>query len=710
MNYGIKVSLHALSLSVVLLFGLISCGEDKPAPAAPSVKPVPEKPEPEAENVLIGLNTAGIHSISLQTLEPYSYLLDISGDDPYVFSDRLPENLKPSHLILEFEYKSLKPIDELQIFYARNGAPSEAFSRKYGKLEASSSYRKFAVDISTFTDASFGTMSDCIRIDLGTGGNFSFHIRNILFREMNDEEKMAHEKARELARAKEQVAENIREYLSRSYPSRITEVTVTEDKVTVRGQCGGSGTFLLADVCPWHDITELETFPYTEEIKDRSFTIILDRKLSRENIIYDRVFSKWAVVKKDGGRHILDSHGHYADKVAPISSPEALALKNKKGFGAGLHSLYFDDCKKLDVGSTTMNVVLNSLVNSKGAGYQYGGVNFTLSSAVRNQMDQNLLKLAETDVVVSAIILTQSNSSYRDPECTGGYYTMPNMTTAEAFNLYAGALEYLASRYNGSGYGRISHWIMHNEVDMGIEWTNMGEQPMLRFLDRYVKSMRICYNIVRQYDQNASVLASYTHTWSDPASDYCTRKMLETTLEYSRAEGDFWWGVAHHPYPQDLTRPEFWKNDTQSTPSMNSQFVTFRNLEVIDSWIKQKENLYMGTKKRTLFLSEQGTNSPSYSAADLELQAAGAAWAWKKVSRLDGIDAMQWHNWADNRGEFSLRIGLRAFADAGLAELAPKPAWYVWKAAGTADEASVLDPYKSVLGISDWSEIFFTVR
>lgn len=174
---------------------------------------------------------------------------------------------------------------------------------------------------------------------------------------------------------------------------------------------------------------------------------------------------------------------------------------------------------------------------------------------------------------------------------------MPNLTTAKAFNLYAAALEHMASTHCTPG-NRISHWIMHNEVDFANEWTNMGDQPMMRYLDRYIKSMRICYNIARQYDQNASVLGSYTHCWTLADGNYAPKKMLEATVAYSEAEGDFRWGVAYHPYPQDLTKPSFWIDDTQATYSLNSKYVTFKNLEVIDAWIRQKENFYKGKTKR----------------------------------------------------------------------------------------------------------------
>lgn len=508
---------------------------------------------------------------------------------------------------------------------------------------------------------------------------------------------------------KYQMAANIKDYLAKDYPSKVTNVQVTSDKVIIKGNCGGSGTYLLAEITPWQDVTELEKYPYTQDLSGGGFTVTVDRIVpNREGIRYDKVFSKWAVVKVDGDRQTLDSHARYADDVVPKKSPEAVPLRNKKGFGAGDTDLYFSDCKEMNVGSITMNVVLNNYITGEGSGYSYGGKEYSLGP-VKDYVDYVTQKASETGLVVSAIILCQTNSIFKDPENKGGNYTMPNLTTAKAFNLYAAALEHMASTHCTPG-NRISHWIMHNEVDFANEWTNMGDQPMLRYLDRYIKSMRICYNIARQYDQNASVLGSYTHCWAKADGSFAPKMMLEKTVEYSSAEGDFRWGVAYHPYPQNLTKPSFWIDDTQATYSLNSKYVTFKNLEVIDAWIRQKENFYKGKTKRVLFLSEQGTNSPSYSESDLALQAAGGAWAWKKVSKLDGIDAIQWHNWADNKAEGGLRIGLRTFAEGSVSDLTPKPVWYVWKAAGTAEEDSVFDQYKTTLGISDWDTILNTVE
>lgn len=89
-------------------------------------------------------------------------------------------------------------------------------------------------------------------------------------------------------------------------------------------------------------------------------------------------------------------------------------------------------------------------------------------------------------------------------------------------------------------------------------------------------------------------------------------------------------------------------------------------------------------------------------------QAAGFAYVWKKMKTLDGIDAMQWHNWIDNRSEDGLRIGLRRFPDDESDPGARKPVWFTYQAADTDQEDTVFEPYKAVIGIQSWDELRYT--
>lgn len=335
---------------------------------------------------------------------------------------------------------------------------------------------------------------------------------------------------------------------------------------------------------------------------------------------------------------------------------------------------------------------------------------------LENSIDRTLLAATkERNMSVAAIILLEPASRCIDPQLgeilqhpdnDGGVYTMPNMTTLEGLNCYAAALDFLAKRYctTDNRYGRISHWIMHNEVDGARDWTNMGIKPITVFTDTYVKSMRMCYNIVRQYDENAEVFASFSHSWAEKSNPtwYTCKEMIDLLNVYSKVEGDFQWGLAYHSYAQDLTNPCTW-NDPNATCSMNTQFVTFKNLEVLNKWALDKENKYKGIIKRSVWLSEAGVNSRGYSDEELQKQAAGVAYAWKKVNALEGIDAWQWHNWFDHPGDGAC-LGLRKYLDESY-NGEPKPAWYVYQKANTHEEDEFFEQFLPIIGISDWNII-----
>ena len=340
---------------------------------------------------------------------------------------------------------------------------------------------------------------------------------------------------------------------------------------------------------------------------------------------------------------------------------------------------------------------------------------------------------AQNNLVVAAIILIPPASSpfhaghpedgalIQHPDFNGGSYTMPNLTTIESANYYAAALDFMAQRYCGNDFshGRIHHFIMHNEVDMGYSWTNMGSPTMETYVDTYVNSMRIAYNIVRQYDQNAEIFGSFAHSWAvaNDAKSYVVKDMLDRINGYSHAEGDFRWALAYHSYPSSLIDPKTW-NDAQATFDMDSPMVTFKNLEVLDKWVNMPEHMYKGTTRRSVWLSENSAASPSYSEEDLANQAACFAYAWKKMNMLTGINSIHWHPF-DHPTEIAQnpnqRFGLRKSWEDAEEPCAKKPIWFLYQAAGTADEDAKFAPYIDVINetandpISSWDDILHTV-
>ena len=644
------------------------------------------------------------------------YTITTTGQDPFIRTQAFLASIPADSCVLTFEYQTAKEISPLQAFF---GHPiSEERSKVLNAIPpcVGAEWRTYSCTIKTQREEfQWGNVNDVLRLDFGNTEDVTIKLRNLRLRGMTAAEAAAQLQAEEKEAARQRIDANLTTYFNKTYPCQVEQVTIEEQQVVIQGTCTGSGKYALVEVPPYIDITEQEYFNFRTDISSASFSITLPRNVQRNGIQYDRLLSKWAVVEVlDDAHDALASHARHADQVHATYVAEPPTLLGKKGIAAGSGALYISDFDNLQPHSITSNIVLNSFVRTTSTSgctpHTYGGKVYYMLNSYINWLDNIYMEAQKRKIVVSAILLVSPKSFLSDPECDGGYYAMPDMTTPEAVNCYAAALDFLARRYSTGTYGRIHHWIMHNEVDVNEEWTNMGHQPPMLFLDRYVRSMRICANIVRQYDPHAWVLGSYTHRWNIANNGYAPKTMLENTQLMSQAEGDFLWGVAYHHYPIDLTAPEFWKNDvTANCYTRRAQYVTFLNPEVIDDWILQPAHFYQGTQKRLLFFSEQGTNARSYSDDHLQLQAAGAAWMWKKVKQLKGIDGIQWHGWIDNKQEFGLRIGLRSFDEGRFKSGDAKPVWYVWQAADTNDEDKVFASYLPIIGISSWDNILHTV-
>lgn len=512
--------------------------------------------------------------------------------------------------------------------------------------------------------------------------------------------------------------QDLNAYLGKSYSCKISQVSVMESSVCVTGEYTGEGNFFLGEIPPYLDIIDVKKAPYKLKLEDSSFEIKLERYVERDGALYDRLLSKWAIYKEGVERDQLVSHAHQADEIHAFQNLPAIKLTSKKGLGGIIPNQYISDFTLLGISSATINVCITQFMHlTPRAGdiaHTYGGRTYYMDEGyLKTVLDVPLLEAAKRNIAVAAIILVEPAAKCVDPDLGAllqhpdfngiAPYTMPNMTTIESTNCYAAALDFLAERYSDPNM-RIAHWIIHNEVDGGSHWTNMGDKPIATFMDTYLRSMRMCYNIAHQYDQHSEVFISFSHGWNIAAGGgwYKVRDMLDFMNQFSESEGDFFWSLACHSYPAQLGNPCTW-DDEQATYSMDTEYVTLKNLEVLDKWVKTSRNQYKGTIRRSVWLSEAGTCSPSYEDDDLQDQAAGFAYGWKKINNLDGINGIQWHSWFDHLGDGAC-LGLRKYADAPHNGEA-KPVWTTYQKADTDEEDDYFEQYLSRIGIDSWEGI-----
>lgn len=666
-----------------------------------------------------------MHDMEMTALPDGSFDIRTTGGDPYVFTAPLSSAIEPAKHILAFDCFSATGTGAMQVFLLP--PLSEANSVTGPGVAHSEAMSPYGIDIRPVL-ARLGAAVTQLRLDFGNEPGKTLRLRNLRLRPPTAQEIDLAARRQAVKAALTARERRLLAYTSRRFPCRVTSVTVDRAGVHVNGTTGTAvGSLYLAELPIYGDPTNPAEYGARTPIRPTTaggFMATLPR--TRPDLAAQRcdsLFSRWAVVRTTPAGSIqLLSHAHYVDSVAAASPPPEERAKNKKGLGGLAPDRPLSDLDDLGVGSVTVNVLLTQLfANSPAPGrtpFVYAGHTFYSDNGAVSGLDAMLLEAARRHIVVSAILLLNQASAAPDPAYgrmaaypdadPAGIFVMPNLTSAEGVTAYAAALEFLAGRYcrGDRRFGRIHHFILHNEVNSGWVWTNAGEMPEPLYTELYSRSMRMVHLIARQYDPHAKAFFSLEHHWTATPGDkyYKGRDMLSSMAALCRTQGDFDWAIAFHPYPQDLFNPRVWE-DTEATFQFDTPKITFRNLEVLDAWVHRPEMLFRGRQLRTVHLTEQGLNSRDYSPTSLQYQAAGMAYAWAKVSFLDSIQAFDYHNWVDNRSEGGLRIGLRRFPNDAEDPLGKKPIWYLFQALGTPMEQAVVQPYLDVVGARDWSDI-----
>lgn len=675
------------------------------------------------ESVSLRLTDRNRHEIELRVLEGGEIEIRTMGSDPYVFTDPLPPSVDLSQKhVLSFEYFSAKGTNQMQVFLLP--PLNEANSVTSAGLPVSEGWSAYALDLKPIIEKLGGKVQS-LRLDFGTQAGRTIRLRALRLRAQTAQEKQLAARRAALREEEKQYETRLQNYLRRTYPCQITRAMVGKAQIVVEGSIGTEkGTLFLAEVPLWANATELKEFPALERLEPDAagrFAVTLSRGRKQGSREHDRLLSRWAVVRQKGNDYELLSHAHYADTVQAHADLPEEKPRNKKGIGALWTGRPLSDLDELGLSAVTVNLMLsNVLYTLPGQGrtpFVYAGRTWYANDDYVRQIDASLQEAAKRHLIVSVIVLIgQAQPDSPDaafgrliahPDADpSGIYVMPHVSGEDGLEAYAAALDFLAQRYSreDNKYGRIHHWIMHNEVNAGWVWTNAGEKTALLYTELYHKSLRIAHLIARQYNSHAKAFVSLEHHWTEVLPKfYAGKELLERLSEFSRAEGDFDWAIAFHPYPQNLFEPRVWE-DNEVTFAFDTPKITFKNLEVLDAWVKQPAMRYLGKQIRTVHLTEQGLNSKDYSAQALQDQAAGMAYAWNKYKTLDAIEVFHYHNWVDNRGEGGLRIGLRRFPDDTSDPNGKKPIWFVYQALGTDKEDTVTAPYKTLIGIKSWAE------
>ena len=390
----------------------------------------------------------------------------------------------------------------------------------------------------------------------------------------------------------------------------------------------------------------------------------------------------------------------------------------------GLQVEMVDDALALGVKHAGLNFNLAQLIEPRGdtnnPDWELGGREYHFKRSYLEGMDRRIKELSDQGVSVTIIVLTyqsgdpEVNRILIHPRCVTNapnHLGNFNTVTDEGRRWLSATLEFCAERWSrpDKKFGRVNGYIMGNEVNSHWWWANMGRVTMEEFADDYLRTVRLAHAAIRKESDWARVYISLEHHWNirygagDELQSFPGRKFLDCFARRAREGGDFDWHIAFHPYPENLFEPRFWNDKTATTNVLTTPRVTFKNIELLPAYLRRPELLFQGQPRR-IILSEQGFHTPADANGET-IQAAAFCCAYKKVERLDGIDAFILHRHVDNTHEGGLLLGLRKEQPKNSQERPKKKIYDCFRAADTRDWEKVFEFALPVIGLRSWEEM-----
>ncbi len=457
----------------------------------------------------------------------------------------------------------------------------------------------------------------------------------------------------------------------------VTKIEATRDQIVIYVSGAHEGKVLLRETVPVISDKPGRTLSLTEV--DLRGGLASIARFSGE---HDRLFSEFTLFRHNermaGVCYVTEVSEDVTENRLPYPQPDTIKALNANA----------SDTKTLGVQQATYNVNLPALMaacpSAETLEYRHAGRTYWFLRDRVNVIDAYLREQDRLGVLITMILLNSPkhfnptgekalleaclHPGY-DAGSSDALISAFDMRTEEGQGYYRAFCEFLSERYTREDrlYGRIAGFIISNEVQSQYVWGNAGDLDVEDYTREYTQALRLAWLSGQKHCAYLRVYLSLDHFWNQafhpdqPLRYYSGRQVIDGIHTHAVRDGDFPWHVAHHPYPEDLRRPDFW-NDRSAEFIFDTARITFRNLEVLPAYLAQERLLYRGTPRRIIF-SEQGFNSQQgpLQALTEDMGEAGYVLAYLKARAIPTVDMLTHHAYLDNPHEFGLNLGVRRY-------------------------------------------------
>ena len=404
---------------------------------------------------------------------------------------------------------------------------------------------------------------------------------------------------------------------------------------------------------------------------------------------------------------------------------------SKKGLQIDFGML--SDVEELGISEAFLNIPLERVLSNSATkyAYDYNGKTYYFNTVIEDY-DTIISKLTEAGINITAAFINQYQDGYEYllyPGVTrhdGTFYYAINTATSEGRTAVEAVCHFIAARYNGTGKGKISNYVIGNEVNDNMAYNYIGEMGIDQYVPIYYQTFKTMYDALRAENSGANVYIPLEQRWTtdNTSKEYAGRDFLEIFDRLSKQDGNIYWNLAYHPYSFPITNnnvlTDNWpsvdkdgvKNDGgEITDAQDTKLISMKNINVLTDYMQNSNMRDRDGKVRSIILSEQGYTSESpISGTDEKLQAASIAYAYYASEMNPYIDAFILNGHIDtivesNYYKFGLWNSVWSNEKNEYVATTPKYAYNMYKYIDTDRSLSVTDFALETLGITSWDAV-----
>lgn len=505
----------------------------------------------------------------------------------------------------------------------------------------------------------------------------------------------------------------------------INEVKIENKKIKINAKMEGisssDNNVYLFEIKPYEDAVGNRKDYLKKISKKSSLSVDIDLLEGSDK---SRLYSSFVFAVKVGDEYREISNRMY------ITNPESIA-KSKKPYehpitkkGLLIELAMLQDAFELGVKHAIVNIDVSQFLG-EGIKYEYDGKTYNFSALIVDGYDKTISAMTGKSMQVTAVVLNSYNENMKELIYPGlsknkaAHYYGFNVSTKEGYETTRAIASFLAERYSGENpnYGRISNWVIGNEINNNATWNYMGNMDIDTYVKEYERAFRVFYTAMKSHSANCRMFYSIDYDWNFVNASnkkYKAKDIVDKFNEAIKQKGNIDWNLAYHPYPLPLTSPIFWDdvNTGQIKNDPSSQVINFSNLNVLTDYLCQDSFKNSKNEVRRVILSEQGfTSMLPGNISNNDLQAAAFAFAYYIVDSNPYIDAFILSRQVDAIPELrdSLALGLWT-VDVNqpnkTTALQRKKIWVVFKHIDSNKYSLEQTEFaKKVIGIKKWSDV-----